>query len=58
MKNRRNIFIISDSTRRNQQNTCIRRTDKWLEDKMVEITGVEQIEEKRVKRNADSFRDL
>ena len=58
MKNRRNIFIISDSTRRNQQNKWIRRTDKWLEDKMVEITGVEKNKEKRVKRNEDSFRDL
>ena len=35
-----------------------RRTDNDLEDRMVEITAVEENIEKRMKRNEDSQRDL
>ena len=45
-------------TRRNQQQN---KAEEWindLEDRIVEITAVEQNIEKRMKRNEDSLRDL
>ena len=32
--------------------------NKWLEDRMVEITDMKQSKEKRMERNEDSVRDL
>ena len=42
-------------------NSRINEEEKWisdLEDRMVEFTAAEQKEEKRMKRNEDSLRDL
>ena len=42
-------------------NSWLNDTEKWisdLEDRMMEITAVEQNKEKRMKRNEDSLRDL
>ena len=42
-------------------NSRITEAEEWisdLEDRMVEFTAVEQIKEKRMKRNEDSLRDL
>ena len=42
-------------------NSRITEGEEWksdLEDKMVEITAVEQNKEKRMKRNEDNLRDL
>ena len=42
-------------------NSSIAEAEEWindLEDRMMEITGAEQIIEKRMQRNEDSLRDL
>ena len=42
-------------------NTKITEAEEWiskLEDRVVEITAMEQNKEKRIKRNEDSLRDL
>ena len=42
-------------------NSSINEVEEWiseLQDRMVEITAVEQNKEKRMKRNEDSLRDL
>ena len=42
-------------------NSRITEAEEWiseLEDRMVEITAMEQNKEKRMKRNEDSLRDL
>ena len=42
-------------------NSRISEAEEWiseLEDRMVEITGIEENKEKRMKRNKDSLRDL
>ena len=42
-------------------NSRITEAEEWisdLEDRMVEITAVEQNEENRMKRNEDNLRDL
>ena len=42
-------------------NSSITEAEEWisdLEDRMVELTAMEQNKEKRMKRNEDSVRDL
>ena len=44
-----------------ENNSRIIETEEWiseLEDRMVEITAMEQSKEKRMERNEDSVRDL